>query len=32
MKFFSYLERGKVVLGVAVNESNKYVNVEKYIF
>jgi fumarylacetoacetate (FAA) hydrolase len=29
MKFFSYLERGKVVLGVAVNESNKYVNVEK---
>ena len=29
MKLFSYLERGEVVLGVAVNESNKYVNVEK---
>ncbi len=29
MKFFSYLDKGKVVLGVVVNETNKYVNVEK---
>jgi len=29
MKFFSYLDKGKTVLGVIINKTNKYISVEK---